>query len=573
MNSPERNKPDIAFVIHWKHLLIICFFLIFLIPSDDPSAQMRSYFQKRHFLYGSFEFDYEQQWGERVSEIREFTQNYNLGFRSFLIDPRLVNYNTSLTFTREKGNEKTSSLTGLDFNINILETPPRQWSGFRRYIPGPLMLRYSSYANDYDYKSYGIGLIYSIPEEQQRTQSKDKKDKKEKDFIIPLPIVYFDYDKTEYSTSNYKNISDLYSLRATLRRNYYDYEFTYENFAQTGTLESQRTTYTLSPDYTFYDKETKRRIDINNHIKMEDTDTTKQFFLSSNITMHKPINKNLLYLNGRVVYSNLTSNQERAASYSSALGGSYTKVFSPILKNTASLSLSHGASKSSTRHSVRLSDSVLYEISKLLTSSSGVFIGKNENGLEYGLQTQLSTKTKIRSAAGYSYSFLSYEDGDKSTHTFNLLASGPLKENVTFNASTSYTMQDVTEITGPYSENISSSSANLFWRVANTSLSLGGNYVNSSKMDEQTINSDLLSFNGNLSRAMAKNIFFNLFSTWIKEPDDKTTFEINPKILWTLRQVSVDAEYKYTGITALGIAIKKEHRIFIKLTRRFYRLL
>ncbi len=557
-------------------LFIVCFLISLLISPTDSSAQMRTFFQKRHFLYGSLELDYDERWGKNVVDFKEVSQNYTLGFRSYILDPRLINYNTLLSFTRKRDDqENASSLTGLNFNMNILETPPRRWSGFRKYIPGPLMLRYSDYSNDYNYRSYGIGLIYSIPEEQLKISAKgkkDKKDKTEKDSIMPIPTMYFDYDKTTYDTGNYNSITDLYNFRATLRRNNYNYEFNYENFAQTGTSESNRSTMRFSPDYSFYDKETKKRIDINNYIKIEKLDETKQFFLASNLSLRKPIDNDTLNLSGGIEYTNSVTNTERHERYHTMGSGSYTKVFSTRLKNTTSLSLSYGQSTSKTSHSERISDNVIFEVSKILTSSSGVFLGENENGIEYGLQTQLSTKTKIRSTAGYSYTFLSYEDGDKSAHTVNLLASGPLKENISFNAGAAYTKQDVSDAITQYSENIYSTSANLFGRFYDASLSLGGNYVHTSRNAVQAEASTLVSLNGNLSKALARNIFFNLYSTWTSEPDDKTTLEIRPILLWKLRQISIDAEYKYLSTTSSKTLPVTEHRIFLKLIRRFYRL-
>jgi len=550
---------------------MLCVTLGLLIPSDDSSAQMRSYFQKRHLLYGSVEFDYEQVWGEDVSEFREFSQNYSLGLRSYIIDPRLVNYNTSVSYTRQKDSEENaSSLKGFDFNMNFLETPPRKWYGFRKYIPGPITLRYSDYANDYSYRNYGIGIIYSIPEEQIK-RGPAKKDKKEA-ITIPLPTIFFDYDKSEYSSGNYINISDLYSLRAILSRNSYHYQFTYEDYTQSGTAESNRTTLTLRPDYSFYDKETQQKTDFNNFIKIEELDRSKQLFLSSSVSLHKPVNKDTLYFSGGAEYTSVEIAEESAEHYLTRASGAYTKVFSPKLNNTSSLTLTYGESKSATRHSERLSDSVFFDISKVFSSSGGVFIGENENGSEYGINTQLSTKTKIRASGGYSYSSLSYEDGDKSVHIFNVLASGPLKNNMNFNASTLYTMQDVTDVTGPYTEDIISSSANLFWRLQMTSLSLGSNYAQTRKDDGQTTTTEILSFNGNMSKVIRRNMLLNLYSTWTHESDDKTTIEVRPLLRWWLRRITADVEYKYLR-TETPLATTTENRVFVKFIRRFNRFL
>lgn len=553
------------------YIFLISFFLLSF-SIEDSSAQMaRGPSPKRHILYGSIELSYEQRWTEDDSDSTEFSQNYHIGLRSFIIDPRLINFNTSVTLASTTSNvADDSTLNGINLNINLLETPPRRWRGVRRFIPGPIMLSYSNFSNTYDFTHYGIRLIYSLPEILKETNKNAKKKGG-----IPLPIVYFDYDKNEYEFEDYKSTTDLYSLRAILNRKDYSHTLHYEHLDQEGTTDFERDVLTLRSNYRFYDGKTKKKTDVDILFKLQEIGDRDQLSFSSNLKWRKPFKKDTLFLWGGVDYSRSSWEEETNESYTTSVSGSYTKTFSPKTINTTSLSLSYGETDDSTLHSERLSDSITVDLSRVFRSSSGVFLGNTEKGTEYGLNTLLSTKTRIRTSAGYFFSSLSQEDEERLTHSFTLSASGPLRYNVNLNTTTSYTIRDVSNnILGPYSEDIFHYSANLFWRLPKTIISFNGNYSQTIKQNDEDVETRIVSLNNRLSRLITRRTLLNIYTTWTKELDKgSTSFNVRPIFRWRIRELSLDVEYNYRETTSDDTASPTEHRFLVRVVRRFSRLL
>ncbi|MBI4653486.1 MAG: hypothetical protein HY752_00565 [Nitrospirae bacterium] len=531
---------------------------------------MRAISPRKHTLYGSIELNYERLWSEDNPASTELGQNYNLGLKSFIIDPRLINFDTSGVLTESTSNTgDTSTLKGLSLNINLLETPPRKWKGARSYLPSPIMLRYSNYSNDYNSANYGVSLIYSIPEELLKNIGKKKEDKKE----TTLPTIYFDYDKNDFESEGYKNITNLYSLRTTLRKTHYSHTFHYEHLDQRGTTNFEGSTLTLRSDYSFFEKKTKKKIDIDSFLKIQMIDDKDQLFWGGDLKWYKPLDKDALSFSGGVDYSHSSRGEEKSESYINSISGSYTKTFSPKTINTTSMSLTYGEMEDSTPHSERLSNNITVDLSRVFKSSGGVFLGNTDKGSEYGINTLLSTKTKVSASAGYSFNSLSHEDGEKVTHTFTLSTSGPLRYNVNLNTNASYTMRDVSDIIGPYSENVFYYSANLFWRLQKTTLSFSGNYSQTTKHDGEKVETRIISLNNYLSRLITRRTFLNIYTTWTKELDnDSESFEVRPILQWKTRALSFDVEYNYRKTTS-NITAQAEHRFFVKVVRRFFKLL
>jgi len=550
------------------NIFLISLFLFLSFPSEYSFAGMMSTpSPKRHILYGSIELNYEQRWTEDNPASTKFGQNYKLGLRSFIIDPRLINFNTSVILTSATTNlGDDSRLKGINLNINLLETPPRKWGGVRRFIPGPIMLSYSNFSNAYNSTHYGIRLIYSLPEILKKT---DKNAKKKGG--IPLPTIYFDYDKNEYEFEHYKNTTDLYSLRAILIKKDYSHTFQYEHLDQEGTTNFRRETLTLRSNYRFFEKETKKKTDIDISLKIQDIDDKDQLFFSSTLRWLKPLNKDILSLSAGVDYALSSWKEETNKSYTTSVSSSYMKAFSPRTINTASLSMAYGETDDSILHSERLSNNTTVDLSRVFRSSGGIFLGNTQRGTEGGLNALLSTKTRLNLSTGYSFNSLFYEDEERLAHTFTLSASGPLRYNMNLNTGASYTMQNVSNILGPYSENILGSYANLFWRLPKTSISFGGTYSQTIKKDDEEIEKRIISFNNRLSRLITRRTLFNVYTTWTKD-NDSTSFNVRPILRWRVRELSFDVEYNYHA-TASDISSRTEHRFFMRVVRKFSRLL
>lgn len=549
--------------------------VLFLSPVISFSQMVNPLF-RRQMLYGSVDLSYEKMWrnNDNGNSFVSFDQNYELGYKGYFIDPRLINFDTSGELTKTSTDPgKDFTLRGLRLNINFLEVPPRQWKGTRRYIPGPISLRYSNYDNSYSSTNYGVSLVYRIPEKQVDRISQREADRKKSIFAISPPVINFEYDKYEYESDNYRNVTDIYSLRAISTGTNSRYQMLFQHLNLTGTANFQRTTLEFHPDYSFYNTRTRTRIDIDNFIKVEKLDETDQLLVSNDTRWSRPLGKDTLYLSGGMDYSRTSFDKETSRNYLVSGAASYIKRFSQRSTNTTSISLSYGKKDEDTVHSEKLSDSVNIDLSKLLTGSGGVFVGSNENGSEYGLNFLLSTKTRVRTSAGYSLLSLSFQNREELSHTFNIYAKGPLKERIDFDTGASYTIRDVSDKITPFKENFFSYNANLFWRLPKTSLSAGGNYLHTTKRDGDEITTSLISLNGNLSRNITRNTFLNVYTTWTRESQERTVFEFRPILLWRARQVTLDLEYNYRWTESPGGPELTEHRVFVRVTRRFHRFL
>lgn len=551
------------------YIFLISFFFLISFYSGDSFAGMAGVFSPKRLLYGSAELNYEWRWTDHSPASTEFGQNYKLGLRSFIIDPRLINFDTAVILANATTNVgDDSTLKGISLNINLLETTPRRWRGARRFIPGPIMLSYSNFSNDYDSTHYGVRLIYSLPEILKKT---DKNTKKKSG--IPLPTIFFDYDKNEYEFEGYKNAMDLYSLRAVLSRKNYSHTFHYEHADQEGTTNFERDTLTLRSNYRFYEEETRKKRDIDIFLKMQDIDDRDQLFFNSALRWRKPLNKDILSFQAGVDYSRSSGEEETKEGYTTSMSGAYTKTFSPKTVNTTSLSLAYGEADDSTIHSEWLRNNTVLDLSRLFRSSGGVFIGNTDKGTEGGLNALLSTKTRLITSAGYSFNSLSNEDEESQAHTFILSASGPLGNYMSLNTNASYAMRDVSNVLDRYSENILNYYANLFWRLPKTTISFSGNYSQTTKHDGEEAETRRVSLNNRISRLISRRALLNVYTTWIREFDkDSTSLEVRPVLRWRVRALSFDVEYNYHETTSETTS-QTEHRLFMRVVRKFSRLL
>jgi len=559
-------KPE---AIKWilcisSFILISIFHLSF---PQDSSAQREAFIgRKSYVLYGSAELAYERRWlREGDDALSTFTQNYNLGLRGSLIDPRLINFDVSgiLTDSSRNTGEDDYTLKGVNLNLNLLERIPPKLRGAWRFIPNPISLRYSHYSNDYESTNYGVSLAYSL--EKLRPV---KKENGKNGAPIPLPTLLFDYDRYDYGQGNYNIVTDTYSLRSSITGKHYDYRFLYENWEQKGATEYKRSALELQPNYRFYNKETKRSLNVTNLLRMTETNDIKNLDLRSNVSWLKPIGKDSLSFSGGAGYSSAL-NGEKTESYDASVSGAYTKAFSPRLTDTVSLSMGVGQSNDRNTHSERLSNAIGWDISRLFRGSGSVFLGNTQDGRDFGFGASLSTKTRITITTDYSFESIHPENGETLRHTFNLGASGPIRRNLTFNTALRYKIEDVSSPVDPYSENSLYGTANLSWQLRKTSLSLGGNYTLTEKENGQTVETKNTSIYGSLSRLLTRRTFLNVYSSWTMDSDGKETLEIKPRLSWARGLTSVAIEYDYRSVKEPAGAASGEQRIFVRAVRRF----
>lgn len=560
-----------------KHLCIYLFSFstvfpfVLLLCSTDSCAQIytqeRRFFAKRYTLYGSLELNYDRSWVEGGEPTTTFTQGYNLGLRGFVIDPRLVTFDVSGIFTKVSIRPGDGySLMGRNLNVILFEKLPPRLLRAWGFIPNPIILRYSHYSNTYDYTNYGITLRHAMPEEVKARRQQERPGSP-----IIFPTTFFDFDRYEYKSADFNTVTNAYSLRSFLTGKTYDYRFLFENVDQTGTTEYKRTTVEFQPNYRFYDEGTRRLFDIFNIVRWDKIDDRKTIDVRSLQRWYKPFGRDSLQVTGSIVYSGILSG-EKAENYNASVTADYTKVFSPVVSNIASVSVGYGKIDDRNTHSGRAGDSVTVEISRIFRGKSSAFIGINQNGMEYGLDAYLYTKTRINASLGYTFASLFPDDGKTVAHRIILDASGPMFNNVSFTTNLQYLIRDVSQADNPFSERSILYSANIFWYVARTSVSLGGTYASTRQRNGASSEGKITSVQGTVSRLLTKRTFLNIYSTWTKDSSaDNTVFEFRPRLSWNTRQTFIDVEYDYRRTSTGGLPAVNDHRIFVRFVRRFSR--
>lgn len=609
-------------------LSLFFFFPFFLILfASDTSAESyreKRLFSKRYTFYGTIELSYERRRFEgddiAVETKADFIQSYTLGLRGYVIDPRLIQFDVSGVVTRSSQNIAGQSYTllGRSLNMTIFETMPPRWLKYWKYIPNPIMIRYSAYnnyssgTNDYNYTNYGLSLRYAVPEElrqvqvshqamQQQQQGKqanlqDEEDEaEEKDsrknfkpkqkndnreqaegvvsssILKYFPTTFIDYDHYEYKSEGYRTTSDLLSLRSSLKGQTYEYNLYYDYTKEGGNTDYTRNVISLEPNYKFYDEKTRRLLDIRNGIRYETFEDRRSFDVRSRMNYNKPIEKDNLSITGSMEFINTSSSGESLNTFISDFLATYTRYVSPRFTYAPYVSLAFGKDSNTTTHAERAGSSVNVEISRFFGGNGGVYFGASQNGLEYGLDTSIYTKTKLRLSGGYSFASLSPENGRTVSHRFNLGASGQVLSNVAVATTLQYNLNDVSEPVNPYSEEFILGNANITWRFGKTSVAVGGSYTSSLKQNTTEEKNTVTSVNVNLSQLLTRRTFLNVYGLWLKDSKDNRNIEVRPRMSWTRGQTRLDVEYDYLKSSVSGAPYTTEHRVFVRVVRNFSR--
>ena len=603
------------------------------IPTSSSAGSYSSSLSRRYSLSGFLELSYQRRWfqGEERRPSDQFRQLLLLDHSGYLADPRLFTYTISGRVSHDAGEGvESSTLLGGDIGLTLFRSLPKGVQKYSDYIPHPLWLRFSRESGNLaDYTSYGLSLSHSVAKKKRFLELGEapkpegeapKPEGEDADLYedapvkaakivekagIPFPTTYLDYDHYDQKSSGISDVRDILSLRSSLTGDYYDYRFLYENESQAGSRVLNRSVYQLQPNYRFYNEETKRRIEILNTIRREDSDLVQSTELGSSVNLYKPIGTDELSARGGIGYSDSSSALQTVASYNAAASGSYRKFFSPRLVNSTSLLAAFTKSENTDRtagftrnsaadnHTERLSDSVAADISWLYRGTATAYVGYGRQGGEFGGSATLSTKTRIATSIGYSYSLSSSQGtagtsqaqlssliprqsavGRISKHDVTLSASGPLLYNLAFQTRADFTLSDVPVIGGISREETDTLSGNLLWRLPRTSVALGGNYSQMKKTNTETSTSTSSSLYATVTRILPMRMLFNFYTTWTKSSstgDTKSESEsigIRPTLRWTRGLTSVDTEYSYSRSMGGG-APTVDQRFFARLVRKF----
>jgi hypothetical protein len=582
---------------------VILFPLFFLLSARESSADSyRDRYNtlvRRYTLYGAVGLSYERDWGDNRGATHLFTQSYSLGFRGFVVDPRLVYFDVAGTFSKSTGNEgQHFSLLGQSLNVTFLQVLPHKWWKYWYVIPNPINVRFLHYSDSVDYTQYGITLRLAKPSELRALESIEEseaanaqsqaqaemenneispnmeKKKKSGGAGFPFPITYFDYDHYDTGSSGSKTVSDYYSLRSQLLGKVYDYQLLVEHMDQRGDAKLTRTTVEFQPNYMFYDQDTRKLLEIQNLFRYQKIDELKTFEVHSRVNLNKPMGADSLFAQGAVDYSHTSAPGVATTTYDASTTATYQKVVSPRLTYSPFVSVGFfkgddAEGTGTTTHFERAGSGVEYDISKIFRNTSNAFVGTTDNGFEYGAETVFSTKTRISTALGYAFSSLFPEEGRTMTHRLSFSASGPIVSTLSFNTYAYFTKRDVSHTDNAFSDETILYSANLYWFWGRTSASLGGNYSQVTTRNGDKERSYASGIQATLSRVLTRRTFLTVYSLWTQDSLKNKSLEVRPRLRWSTRQTSVEAEYAYRRFSILGSPETTEHRFWISFIRYF----
>ncbi len=574
----RRTGAHIVIHVTKRYVLFIFSFIIFNIIScfffyDDSFAQYGKVRPRTYSFYGSIQLTYDKRWGD-IRKSSEFEHDYILGLKGFIIDPRLIKYDVSGDFTQTLagGEGEDSTVTGKKLNITFLDTLPKKWEKNWMFIPNPISISYSDYSGNYESRNYGISLRYSKPR-IRKPKRPGRIVVEEKTPFIPFPTTYFDYDRYEFSSGQNKIVIDMFNLRSTISGRIYKYTLSYRKQNIKGTRDTETDVVEFHPDYKFYDPNARATLEIRNALKYEITNERKIASLGTGINWNKRMDKDVIKLFGRFYYNNTKEGDEKSQRRAAFASAAYTKELSQRMRNLTSLTVQSDKDNERSDYFAGLSDTFTYDLSKAFRGSTSLLIGQNQDGLEYGANVSLSAKARLNATAAYFFAFTPEDRGDERSHVFSVSASGPVVRNLSFTANARYSIRDISRTNNSYSSDSIVSNMNLFYRFGKMTLSFGGGYFQTIEKSAETARNHDITFNSNLSWLIRRNVFLNVFSTWGRDSDDKTQFYVKPRLSFRQGLFSVEAEYDYRRTSQVGIDEKVEHKLFMRLVRRFPSLL
>jgi hypothetical protein len=219
--------------------------------------------------------------------------------------------------------------------------------------------------------------------------------------------------------------------------------------------------------------------------------------------------------------------------------------------------------------------------------------------------------------ADYDFSSIALDEGRTNSHNINLGIMGRLARNLTFSSRSSYHITDVGG-TQPAHGKGYDLRGDLYWNIARFSINVGasdiamrqssgpstsssvaalrqryglsgpvngmagdaGSSLWSSAAGGMTATQDAglpvdlraTSFYSNVSAPLALRMFFTLSSSYTTDSAGESIIDIHTILNWYFRQVTVMAEYEMYKVSG-GLSPVRENRIFVRLTRRFEKLI
>lgn len=185
--------------------VLVLFFVSFLLLIDTAEALNGVSYPaySRTFEYtGRIHLQYDRRWGSDTDTSERFSHMYDLGLRGFIVDPRLLTFDVSGTFSQDINSPgETLNLYGFSAKVNLLNEQVRR--GILRHFPQPIELRFDYYdREDFEQLHYGISMRYGRPGKLR--------------FFTGRKLISYEKQRPKvYGVSNLNNYNNLNNLNNT----------------------------------------------------------------------------------------------------------------------------------------------------------------------------------------------------------------------------------------------------------------------------------------------------------------------------------------------------------------------
>lgn len=583
---------DQHFLVKGKGFAIfMLMFGLILMQSSMAHAESRrsGLFYDRDFtLNGNVTLSYETSWGSKSEPTNRFTHSLDLGLNGFVIDPRLMTFTVGGIFAQSMASNKdTYTIEGFSTVVRFLNERPRL--GILRFFPQPIELRYA-YSTDSMYQSqrYGISMQYR-PEKKKSPYVQDftvrnnnqntgndnqNKGQREKYLLFPLtslPHFFFDYNRYERSSEKYSNTYDRLSLRAVAHSKHAEYFAEYRYDKNSDSNFSSKTQYLeLRTNLSYYWKETSSRLESYNTFFVQDTGQEKTVSFYDHTSWVKNFGINLrdsFMVNGGGRYFA----RDNKADYALNLDAGYNKFFSERFINHTAAGVSYTGTENDTLVAETVSNSFQYNLSRGITFTNGVRVGRGHEGAFYDFSIGLQVRSIISINPGYAFAYSELEGTRRTSHSFSLNLSGPLLRGMTFYSQNYYIITDDSSVTAPFKEKRLSLTANALWRISRYNISLGASYLDTTVggLDQGIahgggVKTTFTTISANVSTYLSRRLALNVNAYYQKMNRGPYRAFISPLLNWQWRRVTLIAQYTMN----INGNSQTDHRLSLRVTRQ-----
>lgn len=591
-------------------------------------SSAKSYYANVFHLTGEIDLVYENQWSTSPGADRQkYNSSLRLGLDGFIIDRRLISFDLTSSFSKDMS-YPGDTIDGRSYavRLGLLNEKPR---GFLGNFPQPIDLKYSNFMmGDAREQTYGVSFIYKptenplfsgfikerekekrmkmlIRESKKKKKEEDEEDESEEEEpdqkkkadgasageqspaakpsetrnSISFPTFIFDYDNYKYELVNsVKTDSDRYDMRATSWSKNVDLQAEYSYNKFNGLVDKKYQTLDLNAYHHYYDDKAYTRLDAQSSAELTDDNSLRSLDLSNLTTWQKRLGKDRIQLQGKGDYfkSDFRENYDIGAT------GGYRKVLSEKLWDEVTLHFDQGRTEIRSIHDASAGNNLNYLLSKIFTVTNDVLVGQTELGSHFAAALGLEANIRpVTVWTKYDFSSTALDEGRTNSHRFEMSVKGRLSRKLNFSSRNVY---HISEVDGrqPYKEHGYDLRGDLFWNISMFSINVGASDVEKHKSAFESAGvagtgiSDPVdvwtrALYSNVSVFLSRSMFLTLSSTYTKDSSGLSSTFVSSILSWNVRRVILTAEYDMTTLS--GLLSKTNHRVFIRLSRSFDRML